>query len=75
MINDCIFHLKELIQKCKNLFSEGQNEIFLHCLGNAINRGINLVLTVVEDSNGTLDFEVNTSTVEIYGKRVTYILL
>lgn len=43
------------------------HEVFLHSVGNAIARCINLALTLVQDSNGGLGYEANTSTIQMIG--------
>jgi ribonuclease P/MRP protein subunit RPP20 len=53
-------------KKCESLLNSEEGEIFLHCIGNAINRGINLALKLSEELN--FKFEANTSTIKLIGK-------
>lgn len=56
------------INQCETILnSENTNEIFLHCVGNAISRGINLALTLIANSNDGLGYEANTSVIELIG--------
>lgn len=56
------------MSKCRELLeSEEKGEIFVHCLGNAINRGITLALKLVGESNNGLAYEANTSTIDLIG--------
>ncbi|CAH1792410.1 unnamed protein product [Owenia fusiformis] len=54
------------LKRCKNLLDTGKHcEIYIHGLGNAVNRAVNLALKLKAESAGTLDTAVNTSTVEL----------
>jgi Alba len=54
-------------KKCLEILnSEEGNEIFLHALGNAINRAINLTLKLEEEY--FYKYECNTSTINLIGK-------
>lgn len=56
------------MKQCREkLESEANGEIYLHCLGNAINRGITLALKLVNESNNGLGYEANTSTIDLIG--------
>lgn len=56
------------INQCETVLNtENINEIFLHCVGNAISRGINLALTLIANSNNGLGYEANTSVIELIG--------
>lgn len=56
------------MKQCREkLESEEKGEIYLHCLGNAINRGITLALKLVNESNNGLGYEANTSTIDLIG--------
>lgn len=50
---------------CKDLLNAGIKEIYLHCLGNAIIRGLNLALNLVDNSNDSLTYDINTSTIQL----------
>lgn len=58
------------LKQCENLLNSGIKDIFLHCLGSSITRGINLALTLVSNSGGALLYEANTSTIELIGKKL-----
>lgn len=51
--------------RCMKLFESGFSEIFIHGLGAAVNRAINLALQIQKSGMGTIDMAVNTSTVEL----------
>lgn len=53
-------------KKCENLLNSEEGECFLHCIGNAINRGINLALRLADEHS--YKFEVNTSTIKLIGE-------
>ncbi|KAF7994980.1 hypothetical protein HCN44_004452 [Aphidius gifuensis] len=53
------------LNKCEKLLSNGESEIIIHGLGAAINNACNLALTLKKNHNGTLDIDVNTSTVKL----------
>lgn len=57
------------MKQCQDLLkSEEAGEIYLHCLGNAIKRGITLALTLVQESNNGLGYEANTSSIDLIGE-------
>ena len=53
------------LQRCQKLLDSGKNEIYIHGLGSAINRAINLSLQLKARGLGTIDVSANTSTVEL----------
>lgn len=54
------------MKQCQELLeTEETGEIFLHCLGNAIKRGITLALKLVDESDNRLGYEANTSTIDL----------
>lgn len=57
------------MKQCQELLydTESSGEVYLHCLGNAIKRGITLALTLVQESNNALGYEANTSTIDLIG--------
>lgn len=63
-----VFLLQAQQKYCKDLLDSGVKEIYVHCLGNAINRGLNLALDLVNNSNDTLTYALNTSTIHLIGK-------
>lgn len=57
------------LKQCQELLAniDESGEVYLHCLGNAIKRGINLALTLVQQSDGGFGYEANTSTINLIG--------
>eukprot|EP01136_Pigoraptor_vietnamica_P028083 Opistho-1_new@85210 len=53
------------LDRAQKLLDAGFDEIFIHGLGAAINRAINLALRLQEQHKGTLSVAANTSTVEL----------
>lgn len=70
-----IFHQAQLKQCNELLLKNDINEVFLHSVGNAIARCINLALTLVHDSNGGLGYEANTSTIQMIGNQCCLVVL
>lgn len=57
------------MKQCAEILKSSETgEIYLHCLGNAIKRGITLTLKLVQESDLGLAFEANTSTIDLIGK-------
>lgn len=56
------------LKKCENILNSEEGEVFLHCIGNAINRGINLALKLAEEYD--YKFVANTSTINLVGKKL-----
>lgn len=56
------------MKQCEELLKSDTGEIYIHCLGNAIKRGITLALKLVENPDSGLAYEANTSTVDLTGK-------
>ncbi|XP_017089027.1 ribonuclease P protein subunit p20 [Drosophila bipectinata] len=56
---------KAQLRRCQELFSSGAKEIFLHCMGFSVTRGLNLALRLIEHSEGTLSYAINTSTISL----------
>lgn len=54
------------LKKVCGILNSEQGECYLHCMGSAINRGINLALKLSEEFD--FKFEANTSTVTLFGK-------
>uniref|UniRef100_A0AAG5CWZ8 Uncharacterized protein n=1 Tax=Anopheles atroparvus TaxID=41427 RepID=A0AAG5CWZ8_ANOAO len=50
---------------CLDILNSPLGEVFVHCTGRAINRGINLALRVKTEYPEAFDYEVNTSQVAI----------
>lgn len=56
------------MKQCQEILeTEDTGEVFLHCLGNAIKRGITLALKLVQESDNRLGYEANTSTIDLIG--------
>lgn len=56
-------------KECEKFLSNPEiGEVFLHCLGNSMARGINLGLKLEQHSGGLYQLEVNTSTIELLGE-------
>lgn len=53
------------LQKCRRLLAKGLPEIYVHAIGPAMPRAINLALTLAEESCGTLALNTSTSTVRV----------
>lgn len=57
-------------KRCLEILNSSIGEVFLHCTGRAINRGINLALKVKAEYPDAFDYEVNTSTITVTGKMI-----
>lgn len=56
------------MKQCQELLKSSESgEIYLHCLGNAITRGITLALKLIQESDNGLAYEANTSTIDLIG--------
>lgn len=53
-------------KKIEAILNSQEGECFLHCIGNAINRGINLALKLEEELG--FHYEANTSTINLIGE-------
>lgn len=52
------------LKQCNSLLSSSDfHEVYLHSIGAAVSRAINLALTLVAESQGGLGYEANTSTI------------
>lgn len=58
-------NFKAQLDRSKKLLDQGENEIFIHGLGAAISRAINLSLKLKAMYLDTVDISTNTSTVEV----------
>ncbi|XP_012257698.1 ribonuclease P protein subunit p20 [Athalia rosae] len=56
---------KAQLSKCEKLLDSGESELVIHGLGAAVNRACNLALQLKENHYGTVDLDINTSTVDI----------
>lgn len=59
------------MKQCQEALETEDGEIYLHCLGNAIKRGITLALKLVQESNNGLAYEANTSTIDLIGNSIS----
>ncbi|VDI74146.1 ribonuclease P/MRP protein subunit RPP20 [Mytilus galloprovincialis] len=57
-------NFKQQLERCHKLMNSG-NEVYIHGLGAAINRAVNLALEVKKSSIGNVETETQTSTVEL----------
>ena len=53
--------------RCKKLIDQGDKELYLHSLGAAIPRALNLALSVQKAYGAAITLETATSTVELTG--------
>lgn len=53
------------LERCQKLLDTETNEVFIHGLGAAINRAINLALQLQIRGQGTVEISAHTSTVEL----------
>jgi len=58
-------NFKAQIARCQKLLDNGYDAIYIHGLGAAVNRAINLSLQLKRRGLGSLDLAINTSTVEV----------
>ena len=56
---------KAQLDRCKAFIDKGEPEFYLHSLGAAIPRALNLALQIQKDNSNTVSFETVTSTVEL----------
>lgn len=59
--------LQSLLERCDKLIKSGEDQITIHCLGAAIQRGILVALKVVEQ-HVTFNIHTNTFTTKLIGK-------
>lgn len=53
------------LQRCTKLLDSGYDEVFIHGLGAAVNRAVNLALKLKQNGLGSIDVATQTSTVEL----------
>lgn len=56
------------LAKCEKLLEGGETEVFVHGLGSAVNRAVNLALQLETKFLGTVQLTVNTSTATLIGE-------
>ncbi|XP_030378725.1 ribonuclease P protein subunit p20 [Scaptodrosophila lebanonensis] len=57
--------IKAQQKRCEDILNSGVNEIYLHCMGFSITRGLNLALRLIKNSEGALSYAINTSTLRL----------
>ena len=60
---------KAQLARCQRILDNGANELYIHGLGAAVNRAINLALQLKALANGSIEVCANTSTVELVDDR------
>ena len=60
---------KAQLARSQRLLDNGVNELYIHGLGAALNRAINLALQLKALGNGSVEVSANTSTVELIDDR------
>ncbi|KAI8514988.1 ribonucleases P/MRP protein subunit pop7 [Branchiostoma belcheri] len=58
-------NFKGQLERAQRILDAGSNEVFIHGLGHAINRAINIALQLKARGLGTIEVSTNTSTVEL----------
>lgn len=53
------------LDKCQKLLESGEKEVFVHGMGRAVNRAVNLALQLESKFPGTVQLAVNTSTTTV----------
>ena len=56
---------KAQMNRCQKMLDNGVQEIYIHGLGNAVKRTINLGLQLKRRAMGSVELDVNTSTVQV----------
>ena len=60
------FILQYQRKECEKFLSNPEiGQVYLHCIGNSMSRGINLALKLEQQSGGLYQVEVNTSTIDL----------
>uniref|UniRef100_A0A224Z7V7 Ribonuclease P protein subunit p20 n=1 Tax=Rhipicephalus zambeziensis TaxID=60191 RepID=A0A224Z7V7_9ACAR len=58
-------NFKGQLERCRKLIDSGKTEVFVHAMGAAVGRAINLALQVESNYQGLLEMDVRTSTVGV----------
>lgn len=53
------------VKYCTDIFNTGEKYIYLHCMGNSINRCLNLALHIIKNSGHSLSYSIHTSTIKL----------
>jgi len=61
----CKTDFKAQLARCQKLLDGGYDQVFVHGLGVAVNRAINLALQIKRRGLGSIDLDVNTSTIDV----------
>lgn len=65
MISSTVISWQAQQKRCEDLLNAGTKEIYLHCMGFSITRGLNLALRLIQNSDGALSYAINTSTIKL----------
>ena len=60
--------LQSELSKCQKILEDGEKEVFIHGMGAAVNRAVNLALQLESKFLGTVQLTVNTSTTTLVGE-------
>lgn len=58
-------NFKAQLARCRKLIDSGQQEIFVHAMGAAVSRAINMALQIETQFQGLVELDVRTSTEEL----------
>lgn len=58
-------NFKGQLERCRKLFDSGKTELFVHAMGAAVGRAINLALQLETHYQGLVELDVRTSTVDV----------
>lgn len=72
ILNKFPFVFQAILKQCQSYLSSELGEVYVHSLGNAIPRGINLALALIQESNDGYDYEATTSSQELIGWFIIY---
>jgi len=56
---------KAQLERCRQFIEKGESEFFIHSLGSAIPRALNLALQIQKDNSTCVNLETVTSTLEL----------
>jgi len=56
---------KAQLERCRQFIEKGESEFFIHSLGSAIPRALNLALQIQKDNSACVNLETVTSTLEL----------
>ncbi|CAN8022880.1 hypothetical protein HPB47_025867 [Ixodes persulcatus] len=58
-------NFKAQLERCRKLLDSGKTEVFVHAMGAAVSRAINLALQIQTHFQGLVELDVRTSTVDV----------